>query len=104
MMVHVIASIHPVEGKIGELLKMYEAFIPKVMEDKGCLMYLPAVDFDTEIPNQSKEKGLITLIEQWENVEDFYAHLSAIHVIEFRESIAELVEQVSIKVLQSALG
>lgn len=102
-MVHVIASIQVAEGKIAEVMKMYETFTPLVNEEKGCVRHLPTVDFDTEIPIQQKESGIITVIEQWDNIEDYYAHLSAPHVIEFRENITELVEKVSIKVLQSAL-
>ncbi len=102
-MVHVITSISVAKGKIADVLKIYETFTPLVNEEKGCAMSLPTVDFDTDIPTQHKENGIITVIEKWESIEDFYAHLSASHMIEFRENINGLVDKVSIKVLQGAL-
>ncbi len=102
-MIHVIASIYIKEGKLSEIMKIYESFVPKVIAEKGCIMYCPTADFETKIPTQSKEKNIITVIEKWEDLESFNAHLCAPHSREFRKDIKEIVEKVSIKVLKNIL-
>ena len=102
-MIHVIASIYTKEGTLPEMVKIYESFVPKVMAEKGCIMYCPTADFETEIPTQLKEKDIITVIEKWEDLESFNAHLCAPHSCEFRKDIKDIVEKVSIKVLKNIL-
>ena len=100
-MIHVIASIFIKEGKLAEITKIYESFVPKVLAEEGCIMYCPTADFETEIPTQLKEKNIVTVIEKWEDLEAFHAHLNAPHSCEFREDIKDIVEKVSIKVLKN---
>lgn len=102
-MIHVIASIYIEQGKLPEILKIYESFTPQVNNEDGCIMYSPTVDQPTEIITQVQDSAIITVIEQWENLEAFNAHLNAPHVIEFRKNIKGIVEKVSIKVLKDAL-
>jgi len=102
-MVHIIASIYIKEGKLSDVMKIYESFVPKVLAETGCIMYCPTADLETEIPTQLKEKNIVTVIEKWEDLEAFHAHLSAQHSCEFREDIKDIVEKVSIKVLKDIL-
>jgi len=102
-MIHVIASIYVKNGKLAEMKEIYQSFAPKVENEPGCLMYRPTSDFRTEIPTQVKDENIITVMEKWESLEAFEAHLVAPHVLQFRESIAGIVEKVSIKVLQDLI-
>ena len=102
-MIHVIASIFIKEGKLTEITKIYESFVPRVLAETGCIMYCPTADLETEIPTQLKEKNIVTVIEEWEDLEAFHAHLCAPHSCEFREDIKDIVEKVSIKVLKDIL-
>ncbi len=99
-MIHVIASIYVKEGKMSDVQKVYESFVPKVNSEKGCIMYLPTIDHKTDLPTQVLDDKLITVIEKWESKQSFQTHLSASHVIEFRKQIVDIVEKVSIKVLE----
>ncbi len=103
-MIHVIASIFVKEEKLPDLQKIYESFVPKVNDEKGCIMYLPTIDHKTDIPTQAQDENLVTVIEKWENMQAFRAHLSASHTVEFREHIKGVVEKVSIKVLKELVG
>lgn len=102
-MIHVIASISIKEGRLEDIKKIYEFFAPKVEIEKGCRMYCPTFDYSTDIQTQVKDNNVITVIEKWESIEDFKAHLSAPHVLQFREDIKGIVENVSIKVLEDLL-
>ena len=101
-MVHVIASIVIEEGKMPDVLKIYENFVPLVTAENGCIMYQPTLDMDTPIPTQVKDANVVTVIEKWENMAAFNAHLNAPHVIQFREDIEGIVSKVSIKILENA--
>ena len=101
-MIHVLASIVIEEGKMPDVLKIYENFVPLVTGETGCLMYQPTLDVDTPIPTQVKDDNLVTVIEKWESMEAFNAHLNAPHVIQFRKEIKGIVKNISIKVLTEA--
>lgn len=64
--------------------------------------YAPTVDIDANIPPQILEENVVTIIEKWESLEALTAHLSAPHMLSYREKIKGIVEDVSIKVLQEA--
>lgn len=102
-MIHVIASIYVKDGSLPDVLRIYETFAPEVNREDGCLMYLPTVDHRTDIGTQVQEGHMITVIERWESMAAFMAHLSAPHVVQFRRDIQGVVEKVSIKVLKNAL-
>ena len=102
-MIHVIASIFIKEAKVPNVLKIYETFAPKVNQEEGCLLYLPTIDCKTDIATQLQADNIVTVIDKWESMAAFKKHLSAPHVVEFRENIKESVEKVSIKVLKNAL-
>jgi len=102
-MIHVIASIIVRQDKMPDLLKIYETFIPKVNMESGCIMYSPTMDLKTDIVTQKQEANVVTVIEKWDNIAAFKEHLSAPHVIEFREDIKGVVDKVSIKISTNAL-
>lgn len=102
-MIHVIASISIKEGTLEDIKKIYASFAPKVEKEMGCLMYCPTVDYNTDIHTQEKDTNIVTVIEKWESIEAFNAHLNTPHVFEFREDIKGIVENVSIKVLEDIL-
>lgn len=99
-MLHVIASITIKEGAIEDIKRIYASFTPKVEQEEGCIMYRPTVDYLTDIHTQVLDNCTITVIEKWESEAAFKAHLNAPHVLQFREDIKGIVENVSIKVTE----
>lgn len=98
-MIHVIASIKIKPGTLAELMAVYRDFVPQVKAEDGCIDYTPTVDHDTDLPNQQKETDMVTIVELWESLEAFQAHLIAPHVVAYREQVKDIVENVSVKVL-----
>ncbi|MBT3176667.1 MAG: antibiotic biosynthesis monooxygenase [Desulfobacula sp.] len=101
-MINVIASIQIKEGKLSEFIKIFKSNIPKVLEEKGCIEYVPTIDVPTGLPPQELNKNVVTIIEKWDGLEDLKAHLSAPHMLEYREQTKDLVEKMSVKVLKEA--
>jgi quinol monooxygenase YgiN len=101
-MISVIASVRVKAGKVPEFLKMFNANVPEIRQKKGCREYFPAVDVQTDIPMQSLDEHVITIIEKWESLEDLRHHLMSPQMQERLEREKALVEEVIIKVLKEA--
>jgi quinol monooxygenase YgiN len=101
-MINVLASIKVKPGTKAEFIKIFKANVPSVKKEKGCVEYCPTIDFDSKIPVQKLDGDVITIIEKWESIEDLKTHLTALHMITYKEKVKDIVESVSLKVLQEA--
>ncbi len=101
-MINVIASIRVKSGRLSEFLEIFKSNVPSVREESGCIEYFPAVDIDADLPPQSLDENVVTIIEKWENLEALRDHLNAPHMLAYKEKVKDIVEGISIKVLQKA--
>lgn len=101
-MVNVIASISVAPGRLSEFIEIFKSIMPSVREEKGCIEYFPAVDLDANLPPQRLDINLVTIIEKWQSLEDLRVHLTAPHMLDYREQVKDIVTDVSIKVLKEA--
>jgi quinol monooxygenase YgiN len=101
-MINVIASVRVKAGRLAEFLEIFRSNVPAVREERGCVEYFPAVDIDADLPPQSLDKNVVTIIEKWESLEALQNHLVAPHMLAYREKVKDIVEDVSLKVLQEA--
>ncbi|MDA3918894.1 MAG: putative quinol monooxygenase [Deltaproteobacteria bacterium] len=101
-MINVIASIRINEGQLSEFIEIFKSNIPNVLEEKGCIEYVPTVDVPTGLPPQELNNNVVTIIEKWDSLEDLLAHLSTPHMLGYREKTKNLVEKMSVKVLKEA--
>lgn len=99
-MIHVIASITVKDGMKDEFLQIFKANVDNVVKEKGCIEYRPAVDAVTGLDAQILDDNMVTVIEKWESVDDLKVHLTAPHMLVYREKVASMVEGVALKVLQ----
>jgi quinol monooxygenase YgiN len=100
MMVHVIASIQVKPGSIKEFIDVFKTNVPNVLAEKGCIDYLPTIDLDAGLPPQQLAANTVTIIERWERLEDLHAHLKTPHMLAYREKVKDIVQEISLKVLQ----
>jgi len=98
--INVIASIRVKPGRLSDYLAILKATAPAVRKEKGCIEYVPTVDIDVKLPPHVLDKNVVTILEQWESLEALHAHLGSPHMLDYREKVNNLVESVSIKVLQ----
>lgn len=101
-MIHVIASVSVRQGSRAEFLSIFKANVPNVLQEKGCIEYRPAVDVDTGLDPQILDENLVTVIEKWESLDDLRTHLTAPHMLDYREKVSSMVEKVVLKVLEDA--
>lgn len=101
-MISVIASITVKEGAQAKFLEIFKANVPLVRAEDGCIEYFPTIDVDSGLPVQVQEPSTVTIIEKWQSLDALQAHLATPHMLVYREQTKELVEQVSLKVLQEA--
>jgi len=101
-MIIVLASIHVKPGNLSKFLDIFKANVPNVLEEDGCIEYLPTVDADSGLEPQIKDKNVVTIVEKWENLEALKTHLKAPHMLEYKEKTGDMVEDVELKVLKKA--
>ena len=101
-MINVIASIHIKKGRLSDFIEIFKSNIPNVLEEKGCIEYMPTVDIPTGLPPQELNDNVVTIIEKWGSLEDLRAHLSAPHMLAYREKVKDLVDKMSVKILGEA--
>ena len=101
-MINVIASIRVKAGRRSEFLEVFKSNVPNVRKEKGCIEYLPTVDIDADLPPQVLDENVVTIIEKWESLEALRDHLVAPHMLAYKEKVQDIVEGLSVKVLQEA--
>lgn len=99
-MIHVVASIQIKQGQVSRFLEIFTSNMPAVLKEKGCIEYVPAVDIPTDLPPQKKNEHVVTVIEKWNSLEDLTAHMSAPHMLAYKEKTKALVEKTSVKILK----
>jgi quinol monooxygenase YgiN len=58
------------------------------------------IDVDSGLPPQHLDR--VTVIEKWESLEALHAHLRAPHMLTYREQVKDMVEDLSLNVLEEA--
>lgn len=101
-MIHVIASVYIKPGHVAEFIEIFNANVPDVLREKGCIEYAPTLDVPTGIPPQELDENLVTVVEKWESVKDLKAHMVAPHMQVYHENVKDIVKKVSLKVLENA--
>lgn len=99
-MISVIASITVKEGELAKFLEIFKANVPLVRAEDGCIEYFPTIDVDSGLPIQVKEPSTVTIIEKWQSLAALHAHLASPHMLAYREETKDIVEKVSLRVLQ----
>ena len=101
-MINVIASVYIKEGRLSEFLDIFKSNIPNVINEVGCIEYLPTIDVPSGLTAQMCSENVVTIIEKWHTLEDLKKHLTSPHMLTYREKVKDLVENVSLKILREA--
>jgi quinol monooxygenase YgiN len=102
-MIFVIAAIEVRPGRRNAFLVEFKKLVPTVRAEQGCVEYLPTVDVATGIAGQGEARAdVVTVVERWESVETLKAHLSAPHMLEFRERVKDLTVGTTLRIVESA--
>ncbi len=99
-MINVVASIRVKPENLSAFLEIFKANVVKVKQEQGCIEYFPAIDVDADLPPQVLDANVVTVIEKWEDIDALHAHLASAHMIAYQENVQDMVEDVSLKVLE----
>lgn len=98
-MINVIATMKLNPGCREPFIELVKGLTAPVRAEEGCIEYLPAVDIDSGVFNQSHDEDRVIIVEKWSNLDTFHAHRDAPHVLEYKESTRDMVADMSIMVL-----
>jgi quinol monooxygenase YgiN len=102
-MIFVVATIELAEGKRNDFLKRVHQLVPQVRAEKGCMEYGPAIDVSTGIKAQLPlRENVVVMMEKWEDLKSLEAHLTAPHMLKYREDVKSMVAGTKLQVLQPA--
>lgn len=101
-MIDVIATIRLKPGVREEFLAIFNANVPNVVAEDGCHGYYPAVDVASGHPAQEQEHDRVTVVEKWRDVAALQAHSQSSHMLSYGERVKDMVEEVSLRVVQQA--
>ncbi len=99
-MLHVVAFLTAQPGKRDELLAIFNANVPAVLAEKGCIDYGAAIDTAGAAPAFGPD--VLVAIEKWEDHAALQAHGAAEHMKAFRNNIAGIIADVAVHVLDPA--
>jgi quinol monooxygenase YgiN len=99
-MIHVIATIRTVPGGRDKLVAAFRDVVPQVRAERGCIEYGTAIDLETPINGAAAIRDdVVTVVEKWQSVEALADHLTAPHMVTYRERVKDLLAAVEIRVL-----
>ena len=101
-MINVIATIELKPDSRTQFLEIFNGLVPEVLAEQGCIEYFPAIDADANLDRQATDENAVTVIEKWESLEALHTHLNAPHMVSFRESAGQMIQSMTLKVLEKA--
>ncbi len=102
-MIHVIATIEVAAGRRSEFLEAFQANVPLVLAEEGCLEYVPTIDMEKHLAAQPEPRpDSVTVVEKWSSLETLQAHLVAPHMVAFRERVHGIALGTKLQILQPA--
>jgi quinol monooxygenase YgiN len=102
-MIHVIATVSLAPGTRGRFLEVFNANVPAVQAEDGCIEYGAAVDLPTDLERQGPVRpDVVVVVEKWRDLPALEAHLVAPHMLAYRAKTKDYVLAASLQILQPA--
>lgn len=102
-MIHVVAIITTKPGKREDVLAVFQANVPAVLAEDGCIEYTPTIDTAGGGAIQtSVGPDTFVVIEKWESMQALQAHSQAPHMAAYAEKVSDLLAGRVIHVLSPA--
>jgi len=102
-MVHVLAVITTKPGKRDEVLGIFNANVPAVHAEDGCIEYGATIDHENAGDIQTKfGDDTFVVIEKWSSLDALKAHGIAPHMKAYGEKIKDLQADRKIYIMSNA--
>ena len=98
--VHVIAVITAKPGRRAELLEAFQANVPHVHAEDGCIEYVATVDAEGAGDVQTRfGEDTFVVVEKWASLDALKAHAAAPHMVAYAARTKDLIASRVIRVL-----
>jgi len=102
-LINVIALFDLHAGKRESFLEEFRKIIPLVHAEEGCIEYEPTVDVDTGFEGVDPPRpDRVTIVEKWDSVAAFKAHIAAPHSGEFLRVAEPWIDHFQLFVTEAA--
>ncbi len=102
-MIHVVAVITARPGMRGKILEAFNANVPNVRAEAGCIEYGAAVDLDPALRFQTAiGPDTFMVVEKWASAEALEAHAAAPHMAAYAARVKDWIATRTIHVLSPA--
>jgi quinol monooxygenase YgiN len=99
-MIHVLAIITAKPGKRAELLEIFQANVPAVHAEDGCIEYTAVIDIENAEPAFGADTFVV--VEKWESLAALKAHAASSHMRAYSEKTKDLLSAAAVHVLEPA--
>ena len=102
-MVHVLAVITAKPGLRAQLLEAFQANVPAVRAEDGCIEYAATVDTDGAGAIQTRfGDDTFVVVEKWQSLDALKAHAAAPHMAAYAAKTKDMIARRVIHVLSPA--
>ena len=102
-MIHVIAIITAKPGLRAQVLEAFQANVPAVLAEEGCIAYEATIDAAGLPPSRgSVGDDTFVVIERWASVAALQAHAAAPHMAAYGAKVKDWTASRTIHVLEAA--
>ncbi|AGB69977.1 MULTISPECIES: putative quinol monooxygenase [Rhizobium] len=99
-MIHVLAILIAHPGKRAEVLEAFQANVPAVHAEDGCIEYTAVVDVEGADPAFGPDTFVV--VEKWESLAALKAHAASAHMAAYGEKVKDLMAGRAVHVLNPA--
>jgi quinol monooxygenase YgiN len=101
-MVHVLAFITTKPGMRASVLEAFNANVPAVKAEDGCIEYGATIDVDDAGPIQTKlGADAFVVVEKWASLDHLKAHAASPHMAAYAAKVKDMLAGRTIHVMQS---
>ena len=101
--VNVVAIITTKPGMRDSVLAAFNANVPAVRAENGCIEYAPTIDTEGVGPFQTEVgRNTFVVIEKWETLAHLMAHAATPHMVAYGAKVKDMLTDRVIHILSSA--
>jgi quinol monooxygenase YgiN len=102
-MIHVLAIITSKPGKRAAVLEAFQANVPAVHAEDGCIEYGAVIDAENAGSIQTRlGADTFVVIEKWESMDALKAHAASPHMAAYASKVKDMLASRTIHVLSAA--
>lgn len=102
-MIHVLAVITTKPGKRASVLELFNANVPAVKAEEGCIEYGAVIDSDGAPKIQTAYgPDTFVVVEKWSSMETLVAHGASAHMVAYAKKTKDLLANRVIHILSPA--